>query len=389
MAGYRTLNNVLSVFQSIAERHLQIFDYGVGDNWEIGASNELKHVVLWVNPTLSSTPKGTNGYSATVFDINVRVFDLCDKSELNENEVLSDTLEILKDVVVELSTHPNYINGNFELVNDVSFDKFTEYGDEEVSGWETTMSIEIPNGISWCSTPINPIEGYAYLSLDDLIAYYKLENTVDSSGNNNNLTNDLTWTGTTFGVAKYQNGAQFNIVDNSELTGRQKLYNLTAPVSTNSTTTTGFSISTWIKWHALSNNFSTVWELAFTGERAIHLKYENQTSNYEITIDDGSIVTSTLYNTSPTLDQWYHVCYVQQPLTGLWNLYLDGVSVMVDTDTNDGDHGGVSTLVLGNIIEVQNSQTFLGTMDEFSYWGRALTPTEVTQLSSNVIELIP
>lgn len=157
---FNTLNNLLAALQDIATRHKQINSFGVGDEFEIGVSQALIHPVLWVNPVAASMDKGDNGYTSYDIDFNVRVFDLVNKDESNENEVLSDAFEILKDVVTEFNTHPYYIESAFNIKDTLNFTPFTEKYDEEVSGWEVVMRLEAPNKRSFCGIPVEPITNY-------------------------------------------------------------------------------------------------------------------------------------------------------------------------------------------------------------------------------------
>ena len=44
----QTVNQLISVFKDISTRHYQINGFGIGDNWENGASEEKIHPVLWI-----------------------------------------------------------------------------------------------------------------------------------------------------------------------------------------------------------------------------------------------------------------------------------------------------------------------------------------------------
>jgi len=154
---YNTLNQLIKAFRDITSRHKQLNTFFVGDKWEVGASDALLHTVLAVNPIGGILPKTENGYSTYAVDFNVKCFDLVDKDESNEEEVLSDTFEILKDVINEFNTHPYYINSDFIIEGDINLTPFTEAFDSEVSGWETTFTLMSPNRRSFCGSPIEEI----------------------------------------------------------------------------------------------------------------------------------------------------------------------------------------------------------------------------------------
>jgi len=150
-----TLNIIISKFRTIADNHLQIKSFGIGDAWEIGASSASLTPELWINPTGAFMEKQDTAFSSTVYTFNMKCYDLVDKDELNENEVLSDCLQILQDVVSEFSTAEDMQLNNILVNSSVSFLPFTESFDQEVSGWEA--SIEIIQPFNDCSTS-KPIE---------------------------------------------------------------------------------------------------------------------------------------------------------------------------------------------------------------------------------------
>lgn len=154
MATINTYNQILTALEDIATRHLQINNYGVGDKWEIGAE-ELRYPILWVNPVKALMKRGNNDdYSSFEVSMDLKVMDLVDKSELNENDVQSDTLEILKDVIIEFSGNPDFVTSRLSIVGDLSFTPFTENTDEECTGWEVNINLRMPNVRSYCGLPI-------------------------------------------------------------------------------------------------------------------------------------------------------------------------------------------------------------------------------------------
>jgi len=163
MSKIQTVNQLISVFKDIAKRHYQINGFGIGDNWEIGASEAKMHPVLWINPIAASMPESENvGYKTFEIDFEVRVFDLVNKDESNENDVLSDTIDTLKDIITEFKGHPYYVNSQLNIVNDIDFDPFTEEFDEEVSGWVAELSLKTPVLTSWCGLPMEEITGFEF-----------------------------------------------------------------------------------------------------------------------------------------------------------------------------------------------------------------------------------
>ena len=158
---FRTLNDIVRAFSDIAERHLQIKTFFIGQEFDLG-NNTARHSILAINPVAAVMPKNENGYSSYTVDIDIRVYDLVNKDLGNEQEVMSDSLETLKDVVTELNTHPYYIESDFNLINDVSFEPARGVFDSDLTGWECTMTIEAPNRNYFCGLPMEDLNGTTY-----------------------------------------------------------------------------------------------------------------------------------------------------------------------------------------------------------------------------------
>ena len=165
MGNIKTYNNILTVLEDIATRHYQVNSYGVGDNWEIGASEAEIGSTLWVNPVNAFMKKGEYGYAAFEVAMNLKVFDLVDKDESNENDVHSDSMQILQDIVTEFTKHPYYTRSKFDMVGDLTFIPFTERFDDEVTGWEVDILIRTPNQRTFCGIPVGDITDYSFPTL--------------------------------------------------------------------------------------------------------------------------------------------------------------------------------------------------------------------------------
>lgn len=161
MADIITYNNIISVFQDISERHYQINTFFVGDSWEEDAGTVV-YPLLAINPTGANMNKGDNGYATFEITMNVVLSDLVYKGKENENEIISDTLQIIQDIIVEFNQHPYYTNSRFDISNDLSFTPFTERNDDEVSGWQVEMVLRTPNIREFCGIPVSEINGFEF-----------------------------------------------------------------------------------------------------------------------------------------------------------------------------------------------------------------------------------
>lgn len=148
-----TLNQVLTEFELMARNHKQINTYGQGDIWDIATSGDINYPLMWVSLDGSEI---SGRYETMKFKF---IFmDIVKGGMVNEQEVLSDQLEIAKDIVAQLN-HPNYdwtFNGDGVLLDD-----FTERFTDSVSGWTMSFSLQLPFAKDRC---VMPYEGNTNVS---------------------------------------------------------------------------------------------------------------------------------------------------------------------------------------------------------------------------------
>jgi hypothetical protein len=68
----------------------------------------------------------------------------------NEDEVLSDQLQVAQDFISSLTNDPNE---DWTLSASVSLTRFVESRDDRTAGWQATMTFEIPYSHSVCEIP--------------------------------------------------------------------------------------------------------------------------------------------------------------------------------------------------------------------------------------------
>lgn len=134
--------------RTIANNHRQINTFGEGDQWEIATSGTTNYPVFWAVTQGSEIRKGEIGYRFMFI-----IQDLVQTGEGNERDVLSDTHQILTDVLSELKF------GEYEgidlKVESFTTEAFTEKYDDMVSGW--TCDITIWTDFKWSSCAIPTI----------------------------------------------------------------------------------------------------------------------------------------------------------------------------------------------------------------------------------------
>ncbi len=143
-----TYNNLIQLFTNIATAHKQLKSFGNGELWEINGDpkNSGVYPEAWLVPVNTIVRTQTIEYT-----VRLLVYDLVNKDESNENEVLSDTLQILSDITKVF----RYESDNFNLLNDPTFEPFTERFDDEVTGWSAEFVIEVNFPSNDCDMPLN------------------------------------------------------------------------------------------------------------------------------------------------------------------------------------------------------------------------------------------
>jgi hypothetical protein len=156
MVNYK---QILADFASIAYHHEQIQSYGFGDYKQI--TNDLmtklptKFIRMYVVPG-----EGVLLENEVKHRFAVVIMDKVEDDLSNLEDVLSDTLEICKDIWTVFYQSYTSQNGNFsfELQPDQlpEIVPFTEQYDEIVAGFTMNLSISYPFDYNGCTPPMDP-----------------------------------------------------------------------------------------------------------------------------------------------------------------------------------------------------------------------------------------
>lgn len=134
-----THNQYIKLFRDIATNHRNINSFNTGDVWEYMANeaNTLYPVTMWVvlSDNVISGKMDSPKYTFLIMDA-------VNKDEGNEDEVLSDTLRIAKDVIAVL--RQPYYESYFQINTDITLTDFTERFDSEMSGWQFDLIFNQP-----------------------------------------------------------------------------------------------------------------------------------------------------------------------------------------------------------------------------------------------------
>jgi hypothetical protein len=171
MATITTLNQIIAWFRQYADQHPLLRDFGYGATDMIGSTKAMQFPYLWVASTNNNPITISNHVVQPEFEFLVMVVDaLSDQIQTdpdngyvstNEQDVLSDTYQIVQDFVAWLNTswRPTGItidaNLNAQPVTDTTPDR--------VSGWAITITMKVP--YRTCVSGIDIVAPEIYTSL--------------------------------------------------------------------------------------------------------------------------------------------------------------------------------------------------------------------------------
>ncbi len=145
-----TLNQLYDLFRSIGASNLFIQTTTIGDIFEVDLV-ETKYPLLHVG-----TGSATYDTNNLTYSFQLLVMDLVKKDESNEEEVLSDMLQVIGDVLSVL-LNSDYDNDFvdfrhvIQVQQNISCEPFTERFDNEVTGWTANVNITVAFDASACS----------------------------------------------------------------------------------------------------------------------------------------------------------------------------------------------------------------------------------------------
>jgi hypothetical protein len=151
-----TYNQIIKEFNDFADAHKQIQNFGNGDLWEITERNQLldyNYPLLWVVDQPANLGDGV-----FTWNFNIITMDLVNKDESNENDVKSDMIQVLLDLIAYLEQKTNTTDNNVnwlqvQLIRTGTFTSFTERFEDELTGWGMSIGLRIPFNYDSCNIP--------------------------------------------------------------------------------------------------------------------------------------------------------------------------------------------------------------------------------------------
>tara|TARA_R100001244_G_scaffold130960_1_gene103709 strand:- start:293 stop:802 length:510 start_codon:yes stop_codon:yes gene_type:complete len=155
---FKSYNNVIDTLKCVGEQHLNIQSVTSGDIWEIDLEKNTLYPLFHINPV-----NVTVGMNIRTFNFQLFVMDLVEPDESNEQEVLSDTLEIMNDIIAiykhgEILYSYDAAHGEeqrYFIDSDFTIEPFTERFDNSVTGWVMSFAITVENELNSCNIPID------------------------------------------------------------------------------------------------------------------------------------------------------------------------------------------------------------------------------------------
>ena len=149
-------NQIIKQLNDFADAHKQVQSFGNGYLWEVVQHDQLQNFnypLMWV-----VDQPATAGNGDFTWNFQVIVMDIVRKDESNENEVKSDCVQILIDLIAyfeQLNSELNNVNWNkVQLVRSSTVEMFTERFEDELSGASIQLGLRFPQNYNQCEIPI-------------------------------------------------------------------------------------------------------------------------------------------------------------------------------------------------------------------------------------------
>ena len=170
MVYSKTYNNVIDTLKNLGKEHNQITTTTSGDIWDIDLAKNTLFPLMHINPVNVQT-----GPSFLTYNLQIFIMDLVSEKTnwtqanfqsannlSNEQEVLSQTLQICTDIIGMLR-HSKWQNNPMDVNEPIIFgegefsiEPFTERFDNEVTGWVFSLPITTQYTFNTCVVPVEP-----------------------------------------------------------------------------------------------------------------------------------------------------------------------------------------------------------------------------------------
>jgi hypothetical protein len=158
-------------FRLLADHHKQLNSFGFGQYEDLSywTESRLKQnnptfespffPLLYVVPSNAIVMTEQNGSSYTEYEFNCIVMDIIDRDLTNQVDVLSDTNQILDDIVSQfrLAVTPQLgcYNSIYYLDDDVTYYPFLEKYSDLCGGWNAVIKVKVMTPLDRCAAAFN------------------------------------------------------------------------------------------------------------------------------------------------------------------------------------------------------------------------------------------
>jgi len=156
MTYFKDYNNTIDTLKKLGANHYQIKTVSSGDIYEIDLEKNTMYPLMHINPV-----NAIAGTHEMTLNFQIFIMDLVFPDQSNEQEVLSDCLQICNDLIGTFKNGESLLLSNqgvnaipkYFTDGDISLEPFTERFDSSVTGWVFTLPIIIENEYNTCIAP--------------------------------------------------------------------------------------------------------------------------------------------------------------------------------------------------------------------------------------------
>lgn len=162
MNKLKTFRGFIKDLEKIYEKHEQIKDFGFGFIEDVTFKKEgegkVDYPYLFVIPDSANVDERQLQYSVRLIMMD-RVVNYTDDNML---DVMSDTCQILQDVIAQFAYSYTSEEGNYsetyQISTPVQLQPFADKFDDYVSGWFATITITLGQGLDRCIAPFESFD---------------------------------------------------------------------------------------------------------------------------------------------------------------------------------------------------------------------------------------
>ena len=154
---------IVNRIQDITNQHKMLADFGYGDlsdlkvrfeNTSGDASVQADYPYLFLNPGVHGRNGGVVTYNFNMIVMDMARGEVSDQPYNNMLAIQSQCQQYIDDVIAYL--HDGFKDNPDVIYTGVTYTPFNERFQDEVSGMTATLTIEVPQPINNCITPIAP-----------------------------------------------------------------------------------------------------------------------------------------------------------------------------------------------------------------------------------------